>query len=82
MKSYSTKGTCSKQIIFEVEDNKLTECKFINGCSGNAQGISKLCIGQDIDTIISKLEGIQCRSGTSCPDQLAQALIDYKQNKN
>ncbi|MDR2201661.1 MAG: TIGR03905 family TSCPD domain-containing protein [Clostridiales bacterium] len=78
MESYRTNGTCCKQIIFEVKDNILTSCKFINGCSGQSQGIARLTIGRDIDWIIEKLRGIMCRSGTSCPDQLAKALEDYK----
>ena len=73
-------GTCSRQIMFSVtSDNKLSDVKFIGGCMGNLQGISKLCIGRDIDDIIKLLKGIQCRSNTSCPDQLAKALIEYKQ---
>jgi len=79
MESYRTVGTCAKQIIFDVKDNILTNCKFINGCSGNAQGICKLVVGQDIDAIIERLEGIKCRMGTSCPDQLAKALVGYKE---
>ena len=43
MVTYSTKGTCSKQIIFDLdEDNKVHNVKFIGGCSGNLQGISRL----------------------------------------
>ena len=80
MESYRTNGTCCKQIIFEVEDNKLTSCKFINGCSGNTQGIARLVVGQDIDHVIDKLKGIVCRQNTSCPDQLAKALEEYKKN--
>ena len=35
MVTYSTKGTCSKQIIFELDDdNKIHNVKFIGGCSG------------------------------------------------
>lgn len=79
---YKTKSTCSREIIFDVEDNILTHCEFIRGCSGNAQGISKLVVGQDIDQIINKLAGINCRANTSCPDQLAQALIEYKSSQN
>ena len=82
MESFRTNGTCSKQIIFDVKDNKLVNCKFINGCSGNAQGIARLTVGQDIDYIIDKLSGIQCRQGTSCPDQLAKALTDFKDRQN
>lgn len=80
MESYRTRGTCSRQIIFEVKDNKLTALKFVHGCSGNTQGLAKLAIGEDVDVLIEKLSGIVCRNGTSCPDQLAQALKEYKQS--
>ena len=40
----------------------------------------------NIDEAIEKLKGIDCRGkGTSCPDQLSKALIEYKiliNNKN
>ena len=78
MESYRTNGTCCKQIIFDVQDNKLVNCKFIHGCSGQAQGLARLTVGQDIDFVIEKLSGIQCKMGTSCPDQLAKALLDFK----
>ena len=40
MFTYSTKGTCSRQILFDVDaDNKLHNVKFIGGCGGNLQGI-------------------------------------------
>lgn len=82
MESYRTQSTCCRQIIFEVDDNDvLTSVRFINGCSGNLQGIAKLAVGQNIDYLIDKLGGIVCRSNTSCPDQLAKALIDYKERK-
>lgn len=80
MESYRTSGTCSRQIIFEIEDNKLTSLKFVNGCSGNTQGVARLAIGRNIDEIIEKLQGIKCKGNTSCPDQLARALIEYKKN--
>lgn len=79
MLTYLTKGTCSKQILYDVTaDNKVTNVKFVNGCSGNLQGISKLVEGRDVDEVISLLSGIKCRSNTSCPDQLATALKEYK----
>ena len=80
MESYRTVGTCSRQIIYDVEDGILKSLKFINGCSGNTQGVSRLAVGMKIDDIIAKLQGVQCRNGTSCPDQLAKALIEYKKN--
>ena len=82
MQTYMTRGTCSRQILFDVtEDNKVTNVKFIGGCSGNLQAIAKLVEGQDIDQVISTLKGIKCRSNTSCGDQLARALEKYKLDK-
>lgn len=80
MFTYYTKGTCSRQIIFEVIDNKIYNVKFIGGCSGNLQGVSKLVEGKDIDEVQSVLSGIICRNNTSCPDQLSKAITAYKSN--
>ena len=78
MVTYSTKGTCSKQIIFELdEENRVHHVKFLGGCSGNLQGISRLGEGKTADEIVSLLSGIRCKQNTSCPDQLAQALKPY-----
>ena len=63
----------------EMEDGILKNVKFINGCSGNLQAISKLVTGKHIDYIISTLKGIKCRGNTSCADQLATALLEYKE---
>ena len=82
MESYRTRGPCCREIVFVVDDNDvLTSVKFVNGCSGNTQGVARLAVGRKIDEIISLLEGIQCRAGTSCPDQLAKALKEYKEKK-
>jgi uncharacterized protein (TIGR03905 family) len=81
MPSYITKGTCARQIIYAVENDIITDIKFIGGCSGSHQGICRLAVGCNIDTIIEKLKGIKCKNNTSCPDQLALALIEYKANQ-
>ena len=78
MHTYKTLGTCSRQILFEVENNVVKNVKFIGGCSGNLQGISKLVENNSVDNVIALLKGIKCRNGTSCPDQLAKALEEYK----
>ncbi|MBE5971205.1 MAG: TIGR03905 family TSCPD domain-containing protein [Lachnoclostridium sp.] len=76
---YKTFGTCSREINFEVVDNKVTNLSFVGGCNGNLQGIGKLVEGMDIDEVIARVEGIKCGARqTSCPDQLAQALKKYK----
>lgn len=77
MPSYRTRGTCSREIIYTVEDGILTDLKFIGGCSGSLQAIAKLTVGKPIEEIIGYLKGIRCRNGTSCPDQLSKALQEY-----
>lgn len=77
---YTTKGTCSRQILFEIEDNKVKNVQYIGGCHGNLQGICALVEGMDVDEVIAKLKDIHCGSKpTSCPDQLATALLEAKE---
>ena len=81
--SYQTKGTCSKQINLIIEDNIIKHVEFIGGCNGNLQGISKLVEGQNINDVISKLQGIDCNGkGTSCPDQLTKGIEAYLRAKS
>lgn len=78
---YKTQGVCSRAIHFEVEDNKLKNVTFEGGCAGNTQGVARLIEGMDIDDAISRLDGIHCGPRpTSCPDQLAKALKQYKES--
>lgn len=82
MFTYATKGTCSRQIIFEVdEENKIHNVKFIGGCSGNLQGVAKLVEGRTLDEVETTLAGIKCRNNTSCPDQLSRAIAEYKRTR-
>ena len=76
MKIYETQGTCSQAIQYEVENGVLKACRFLGGCPGNTQGVARLAVGRPVDEVIKLLKGIQCRGGTSCPDQLANALIE------
>lgn len=68
-------GVCSKMMIIDYEDNVIENVQIVGGCQGNTNGLSRLLIGMDVKEAIQRLEGIDCRErGTSCPDQLAQAL--------
>lgn len=79
---YKTKGVCSKAIEIEVEKDIIKSVSFVGGCNGNTQGIAKLCAGRKIDEVIDILQGIKCGfKNTSCPDQLACALKEYKEKK-
>lgn len=77
---YKTKGTCSQYILFEIDENKVKNVQFIGGCNGNLQGIGRLVEGMDVNEVISRIEGIHCgMKPTSCPDQLATALKQAKE---
>ena len=79
--TYKTKGTCSMQIKFDLTDDIVSNVKFVGGCNGNLQGISKLVEGMSPDEIEQKLKGIKCGfKSTSCPDQLALAVQEAKRN--
>ena len=80
--TYRPRGVCSQMMNIEVEDGKLKSLEVMGGCDGNLKGISKLVVGMDVDEVISRLEGIRCgRKATSCPDQLAMALKQIKENE-
>ncbi|WP_425446893.1 TIGR03905 family TSCPD domain-containing protein [Dethiothermospora halolimnae] len=82
MNTYTTMGVCTKQISFDIEDNKVYNVSFFGGCPGNLEGIASLVEGMDINDAINKLKGIKCGpKSTSCPDQLAKALEEYIKNK-
>lgn len=82
METFKTSGVCSRSIEYEIDGNTIKSVKFIGGCPGNTIGVSRLVKGKTIDEVISTLEGVPCRNGTSCPDQLAKALKEYKAKHN
>ncbi len=80
METYKMEGTCARQVNYTVDgDNKIRNVEFINGCDGNLKGLAILLEGMEVDEAIKRLEGITCGSSkTSCPDQLARALTEFK----
>jgi len=77
--TYKTKGVCSREIEITINENIVEKVKFLGGCAGNTQGISKLVVGMTVDQVVERLKGIKCGfKATSCPDQLAAALQEYK----
>lgn len=80
---YRTKGTCSSEMNFEIENGRIVSLKVIGGCSGNLQGISSIIRNKTIDEVIEAFDGIRCGiRPTSCPDQIAQALKAYRTSKD
>lgn len=79
--THKNKGTCSRSVSFDMDDNGIvTNVSFEGGCNGNTKGVAALCEGRRKDELIAVLSGIQCgMKGTSCPDQLAEALAEAKE---
>ena len=79
---YTPRGVCSKKMIFKINNDILEDFEVIGGCPGNLQGIRSLIKGMNIDEVIGKLDGIKCgMKDTSCPDQIANALKEYKEKR-
>lgn len=73
-------NVCSRLLVVEYDDDGvITSASHLGGCKGNLDGICSLIVGMKIEKVIDKLEGIQCRNGTSCPDQLARGLKRHLQ---
>ncbi|MEF2561595.1 MAG: TIGR03905 family TSCPD domain-containing protein [Negativibacillus sp.] len=79
---YHTEGTCSRNIILEMDGDTIQSVQFIGGCNGNLKGIAALVQGQKAQDVIQKVRGITCGpKPTSCPDQLALALQAYLEQR-
>lgn len=76
---YRPKGVCSQIMEFEIENDIIQSMKVIGGCNGNLKGICSILKGKNIQEAIDAFEGIHCGPRpTSCPDQIAKALKQYK----
>ena len=78
---YKTSGVCCTEINIDIEEdtNIIKAVHFKGGCAGNANAISKLVVGMNVDDVINKLEGTKCGyRSTSCPDQFATALKKWR----
>jgi len=72
---YRTQGVCPPEIHFQVDQGYLSEIRFVGGgCPGNARLVTRLLEGRHLDEVLQLVNGIDCRNGTSCPDQLASAI--------
>ncbi len=83
--SYTTSGTCSQEIHFEIDDGIVRNVQFVGGCNGNTQGVARLVEGMKVEDVLARIEGIRCGwKTTSCPDQLCKALREAlkEENKN
>ena len=76
---YETKGTCCRLMQVKIDDDVIVDANFLGGCNGNLKGLTKLIKGMKINDVIDRLSGIKCGDKpTSCPDQLARCLSEFK----
>ncbi|MBE5819872.1 MAG: TIGR03905 family TSCPD domain-containing protein [Clostridiales bacterium] len=80
---YLTRGTCSREIDFEIEDNIIKNIKFYGGCPGNLEAIAKAMEGKTVEEIESLFKDIKCgNKPTSCSAELAKAVRKaYEESK-
>ena len=71
------KLVCAQAIEVDHENGIINEVRFTRGCRGNTQGVAALLVGMSLEEAVRRLEGIDCRNGTSCPDQLAKGIKEY-----
>ncbi|MBQ0014551.1 MAG: TIGR03905 family TSCPD domain-containing protein [Oscillospiraceae bacterium] len=76
--TYRTQGTCSQEISFDIDENKVvTDISFYGGCNGNLKAIAVAVDGKTADEIYDLFHGITCGfKPTSCSDQLAKAVME------
>ena len=71
---FNPQNVCSREMIIHHENGVIIDAEVIGGCRGNLQGICSLIRGRKVEDVVKALKGIQCRNGTSCPDQMARGL--------
>ena len=73
--TYKTRQTCSSQITFRLDGDRVRDVHFRGGCDGNLKAVSKLVDGMTVAQIETLLRGNTCGPRpTSCADQLAIAV--------
>lgn len=75
MYTFKTRGVCSREILIELDGDKVASVEFHGGCDGNLKAISKLIKGMTVEEVAAILEGNTCGPRpTSCADQLVHGL--------
>ncbi len=73
--TYTTSGTCSRQIDFDINNNIISNITFFGGCPGNLAALSKVLDGKTVEEIETLFKDVKCgNKPTSCSAQLAKAV--------
>lgn len=80
---YIPKDVCATKMVFTINGDTIIDVKVDGGCLANNLSIRSLVQNQKIDDVIKKMDGLKCCfKKTSCPDQLAKALKEYKEKRD
>lgn len=74
---YLPDQVCSSKMTFEINDGKIYNCTFEDGCESNLMTIGMLIEGMEAQKVVDMLAGIECESSnytTSCADQLSKGI--------
>ena len=81
--TYIPRGVCARKIELDIEDGRIVTAHVVGGCAGNSQGVAALLSGMTVEDAVTRLKGIRCGfKSTSCPDQIAQALLSTKEKQD
>ena len=76
--NYKPRGVCATNIKLMINQDIVEDIEVVGGCNGNLKGIRNLIKGMKVTDIKDKLLGIKCGGKeTSCPDQIALAILEY-----
>ncbi|MDR2791591.1 MAG: TIGR03905 family TSCPD domain-containing protein [Tannerellaceae bacterium] len=79
--TYRPSGVCASAMTITLEGETISDVSVENGCDGNSHGLAALLRGMDVEEAVRRMEGIRCGyKPTSCPDQLARAMKQWRQN--
>lgn len=79
---YIPQGVCSSKMEFEIDEDRIRDVQVSGGCNGNLKGIRSLLRGMRVREAIERLHGITCgNKPTSCPDQIAKALLEWEEKQ-
>ena len=50
---YKPSGVCSREFIFDIDDDTVKSLEVIGGCNGKLKGIAKLITGMKLEDVIA-----------------------------
>ena len=69
------RNVCATEVSFDIEDGRIKNLRFENGCRGNLRAIGLLVEDMPVERVIALLAGNPCGNrSTSCVNELTKHL--------